>query len=759
MRKQAWLLGAVLSLTGCPDCSELLEGPGFYGKITLAGGSSSTAGAEKPAGGLALPIARAVRTLPSNMRTLANHVLADHNGTPRFSGPQKPAQREPLVEKWRPGQVIVASTLPQRRNLGQLTASLNTSLQPLQMTARLAACNEATTCLWKVHDRDGKLIDLEATRRAAEHMNTAREVRYAELNRIRVAMAEPNDEYRGLQWHYDLMNLPAAWDVTTGSNNVTVAVIDTGISYANPDFTGRLGSGVDLISEATISNDGDGRDNDPEDPGDDPAAGGGTFHGTHVAGTIGAASDNDTGVAGVSWQGVILPVRALGIGGGTDFDIAGGVRWAIGEDVEGVSGNDRPADVINMSLGGAGNSFTEEEAIEAAVSAGALVFVAAGNEDQDASSFTPANIEAAITVGAVNAAGSRASYSNFGSAVDVMAPGGQMEEDRTGDGYGDGVLSTLRTSYDFVHGTSMATPHVAGLGVLMKSLNPAITQEDAVAILKDTARTEDQFRCDECGGAALIDAASVVARLAGGANAPFLSVSPGGAFLAARENQLTVTVRNSGAGSLAWSAEFEGNPQGFSIDGATSGSLDSRQSTTLNVVLNRQARSGVATLLVRAPNEDNQDRRISLRYDEALSRKKPDVPEAIVGALIRKGEELEVANDKNGDPAARLAKRDDGFTFKLEPLDPNEYLIVGITDDNGNGQWEDGEGIGLYPDLADPKFVKLEEDQKLTDVNFVVRPTFLGGENTCPENSHADGENCICDSAFHVSDDGRSCVQ
>ena len=267
------------------------------------------------------------------------------------------------------------------------------------------------------------LTDVQAI---AANLSALPEVEYAEPDAIMVPMLTPNDPQYGSQWHYFVpstgnygINAPAAWDITTGSPSIVVAVIDTGITN-HTEFVGRTVPGYDFISDYRVANDGTGRDSDPSDPGDwvtaadlnsAPFVGAGcqihnsTWHGTHTAGTIGAASNNSVGVAGVNWNSKILPVRVLGKCGGTLSDIADGMRWAAGLSVPGAPANANPAKVINMSLSGAGAcGTTYQDAINAITGAGTTIVVAAGNNNpgQDASGYRPGNCIGVITVAATN---------------------------------------------------------------------------------------------------------------------------------------------------------------------------------------------------------------------------------------------------------------------------------------------------------------------------------------------------------------------
>lgn len=353
------------------------------------------------------------------------------------------------------------------------------------------------------------------------------EVAYVEPNAIMRASFTPNDSSYPQQWHYfeaaGGLNLPPAWDVANGTG-VVVAVLDTG-STSHSELNGNTIAGYDFISSATTARDSNGRDSNPQDQGDWYAANecvvgwpaaNSSWHGTHVAGTIAAVTNNSAGVAGVAFGAKVQHVRVLGKCGGTLADIADGIVWASGGTVAGVPANATPAKVINMSLGGGGAcGTTYQNAITSAVNRGTVVIVAAGNENQNTSNSRPANCNSVVAVAAVGRNGGKASYSNFGAAVDVAAPGGG----------GTGVLSTLNNgttvpgseSYAFYQGTSMATPHVAGVAALI--LDVANTSPaDIETILKTTTRAFPAT-CSQCG-TGIVDAYAAVQAAGGGGPGP-----------------------------------------------------------------------------------------------------------------------------------------------------------------------------------------------------------------------------------------------
>jgi serine protease len=323
------------------------------------------------------------------------------------------------------------------------------------------------------------------------------------------------------QWHYyeakGGLNLPAAWDKSTGAG-INVAVIDTGYR-PHADLSGQILPGYDFINSAAIAGDGNGRDSDASDNGDSTTAGqcgtglpaqdeSSSWHGTHVAGTIAAKTNNGVGVAGVAYGAKIVPARVLGKCGGYTSDIADAIVWASGGTVTGVPANANKARVLNLSLGGSGAcDTTTQNAINSARSRGAVVVVAAGNSNVNAANASPANCAGVITVAAVNRSGGKASYSNYGANVDVAAPGGDS---------GGAILSTWNAgtttpagdNYGTMMGTSMATPHVAGVAALMLAKNPNLTPDEVEARLKATARAFPAA-CSGCG-AGIVDAAAAV---------------------------------------------------------------------------------------------------------------------------------------------------------------------------------------------------------------------------------------------------------
>ena len=322
----------------------------------------------------------------------------------------------------------------------------------------------------------------------------------------------PNDTLWSSQWHYfeptGGINVVKAWKRSKGKK-VVVAVLDTGYR-PHADLVANLVPGYDMIVDTAVANDGNGRDADASDPGDG-CGGASSWHGTHVAGTIAAVTNNGVGVAGVAQKSKVQSVRVLGCGGGYFSDIDAGIEWASGGTVAGLPANPTPAKVINMSLSGATSCpAATQTAINNAVARGTVVVVAAGNAYGNAASYAPANCANVITVAATNRSGAKASYSNTGTVVEIAAPGGDF------GGTGSGVLSTLNAGYstpgadNYVEyvGTSMATPHVAGVAALIMAKQPTWTPAQVLARIQSTARAFPGA-CAGCGSG-IVDANAAV---------------------------------------------------------------------------------------------------------------------------------------------------------------------------------------------------------------------------------------------------------
>lgn len=427
-----------------------------------------------------------------------------------------------------PGRVLVRWRTPDAARLHANAAAFLPALPAGARVVRVRALAADRALVDTTASGDGDEALLAALRADPD-------VAWAEPDYIRRRTAErtPSDPLYPKQWALPMIHAPEAWgrsDGTPGSPDVTVAIIDTGV-VMHPELADRIVGGYDFISDASNAADGDGRDADYTDAGDatDTSS---ALHGTHVAGIVAATSDNGVGVAGLDWSCRLVIVRTLGVrqGTGVDSDISDAIRWAAGMHVDGVPDNPHPADVINMSFGGAGFSQTMQDAVHDAIGAGAVVVAAAGNAAYDAKGDSPAGLDGVITVGAVDPSGTIASYSNYGSVVALMAPGGSPLRDPT-TGQPQGVLSTIELAdtgftYTYYAGTSQAAPFVTATVSLMKAAWPQMTPIQARKLLLQSADPSAQCRNPDdpttagCG-AGLLDvdaalAAATQAALTGG---------------------------------------------------------------------------------------------------------------------------------------------------------------------------------------------------------------------------------------------------
>ena len=329
------------------------------------------------------------------------------------------------------------------------------------------------------------------------------------------AAVTTNDPFFANQWHLKSgnsnpygMKVVDAWSTESGSSDIYVAVLDTGITN-HPDLDPNVVAGYDMISDNLASHDSQsGRDSDPSDPGDwgpdNPTS---SWHGTHVAGII-AAVDNSVGVLGVAPNVKLIPVRVLATGGGTEADIVAGLNWAAGIAINGIPLNPHPANVINMSIGGQGTCRTgspTQNVLANIKNRGITVVTASGNDGDYGALSYPGNCYPTINVAATGKTGKPTFYSNFGAAVDIAAPGGDYCY-AIGSKQPEGqIYSTLNSGqttpgspiYNWELGTSMASPNVAGAVALMYSAllrqTPTTTKNAAlvdriVQVVQKTAR-------------------------------------------------------------------------------------------------------------------------------------------------------------------------------------------------------------------------------------------------------------------------------
>ena len=611
------------------------------------------------------------------------------------------------------------------------------SQQAQAFSAHKTSSQEESAFLMELQALNPESYERYTTLNTIKTLRLRNDVEYAQPNYIRTIKQVPNDAHYPKQWHYPAINLPQAWDLTTGTpdiGDVIVAVIDTGVVLNHEDLNGKLVSGYDFISDPSNSADNDGIDSNPDDPGDGDQVGTSSWHGTHVAGTIAAETNNSIGVAGVSWGAKIMPLRALGPQGGTDYDIGQAALFAAGLANDSSTVPSQKADIINMSIGGPGGNAQSlqfsQQIFNDVRNAGVIVIAAAGNENSSQPSY-PAAYDNVISVAATGFDNNRAPYSNFGSTIDIAAPGGDITQDRNNDGFGDGVLSTLvddssgirKDSYVFYEGTSMAAPHVAGVVALMRAVYPELSPNDVDTLLASNENliTTDigSSGRDDLFGHGLIDAFKAVneaLKLANGGEAPVLPplvvASPSSLTLGSNDSGL-LTISNSGGGTPTITGFSVNDPSWLTItpnnvDANGLGSYDvsidrtnlSDSTYTGMITFNINTATGSTTLAVQVSmivgtvsSEGNIGTQFVLLID-------PLSGEAI--------DQVTPNKDINGE-----------YNYQFNQVTPGSYQILGGSDiDFDLLICQLGESCGGFPVLNKLSDI-IVTDSNLTDLDFV----------------------------------------
>jgi subtilisin family serine protease len=453
-------------------------------------------------------------------------------------GASAPPATKRLLVSYRPAALALGSARPTaatlRANAGRISSGIRSRLNrlapepgtsirgisPALLTARIEVSDEATLAALESTLRDDPAV--ASVEREVWYHTDGAPLALAAPPRRRL----PNDPlYPSQAWNFGMIGLPRSWTGTRGAQSVLVAVVDDGIRFDHPDVAPNLTTdGYDFVSTGLApvcgtfrdnAGDGDGYDADPTNPLDlDCSTGAGSRignHGLHVAGTIGAVGDNGVGVAGINWAVRIRPIRALGLGGGSNYDIAQGVLYAAGLPADNGNGGvvqaPSGARIINLSLGGTVDSAILRAAVTLASDAGALVVASAGNDGTSVPDY-PAALPEVISVSAVGAFGTLASYSNFGSTVDISAPGGNFDD-------GGSTYMIASTTWDYTtgsptyayyQGTSMAAPHVSGVAALLLSLEPGLTAKELRSRLTDFAVDYGPPGRDDRFGAGILNA-------------------------------------------------------------------------------------------------------------------------------------------------------------------------------------------------------------------------------------------------------------
>jgi serine protease len=577
-----------------------------------------------------------------------------------------------------------------------------------------------------------------ATRRTLEAVKALRasgRYDWVEPNWIRKPLMAPSDAYFPNQWNLHTTRFPQAWDLETGRDDVVVAVLDTGILPHHPEFGGAAGSrllpGHDFVSDAARAGDGDGRDADPTDPGESDLGGTSRFHGTHVAGIVAARADNGGdgggGIAGAAHGVRVLPVRVLGQGGGTSADLVEGLRWAAG--LPNATGTlpERPADVINLSLGGPSFSQAEQAVIDEVRATGVIVVAAAGNDASDSATY-PAAYAGVVSVAATTIADEPAYYSNSGPTVDVAAPGGDTSTDVNGDGIADGVISTIGEDVDddpstppearlgVLAGTSMAAPHVAAAAALMKSVWPGLTPETFDQLLAAGRLTVDLGEAgrDDAHGHGLIDARSaVLAALdasGGMGEVPGLLVSsPSALNFGPFTDRLEYRLTNAGTEALTAEDPAVDVPwlEVTAVD------VDADGLGTYAVTVDRSVlpEDGLYRTSIRVDSSANP-----AWIDVQVQRSAVDLAAdlGLVKVLL-----VPEGADEPTHRSTAIARAGE-YDFRFDGVAPGRYHLIAGTDADFDGVvCETGEGCGAWRTLSDPAVLEVGASAR-DDVEFVT---------------------------------------
>ncbi|MBJ6137195.1 S8 family serine peptidase [Marinobacter litoralis] len=532
------------------------------------------------------------------------------------------------------------------------------------------------------------------------------------------------------QWHYDVINGPVAWQIEpSGGSGVDVAVLDTGLfresdaSGWHPDLNRNVVSGRDYVDN----------DFDPRDPGS--SVGGNVYHGTHVAGTIASVIDNK-GSGGVAFGASLLPVRVLGEGGtGSSADLIEAIAWL----VNGSGGQPPRAQVVNMSLGGLPEIPQLESAIAAGVNKGMLFVAAAGNGGTRVKSY-PAASSNVLAVSAVDGARNLASYSNYGSWIDLAAPGGDAGRDANTDGEADLVWSTsaafesgaYKPDYRGLQGTSMAAPHVSGVLAMMKAQKPDLDYGDVRALLASGELTEYSGRRSDQLGYGVLDAAKAVSAASQGFTGPVLSASPAVVSLSNEGVEAQLVELNVYGSAPVTGVSVESQPEWLEVESDFSGEpfilnvallrdrltpdVPARGDIVVSYNLSKELRIPVIGQLITDEKARNAGRHFVLLVDTEPNEQGVYLAEAQVTTTVEDGEYL------------FAFEADDGAEPRsLREVTPGDYYLVAGTDIDGDGFiCQAGEACAEYPVAGLREVVTVRPGQVISDLRMTTgfsRPT------------------------------------
>ena len=545
----------------------------------------------------------------------------------------------------------------------------------------------------------------------AKQLSADPRVEYAEPNYRFHAVIVPNDPRLTQQWAHTIIKSPPAWDMATGSSSLTIAIIDTGIDFGHPDLSAKIVPGQNLL--------------EPGEPWDDNG------HGTHVAGIATAVTNNGIGVAGMDWQARIMPVRVLDTEGhGYASDVAAGVYWAY----------QNGAKILNLSLVGTQNSQTLHNAVNAARAAGSLVVASMGNCRYYAPPTCPtanptnypAAYESVIAVAATTRVDGYAYYSQYGSHLDLAAPGGEIY---TRDE--DGILSTMptyndfymktalgyRKDYDFLQGTSMAAPHVSGLAALIWSVNPTLTASEVQDVLQTTADDLGVRGWDPDFGHGRINAWAALNAVVPPAAPSLYAIDNGdgdGAYLVDWEDLSSATryllEEDSHPGFPTPSARYEGPSSQLTITGQAAGTWYYRVRAANSVGEGPWSNSQSTSVKPGAPSLDT----IENPAGEDAYLVSWSSSAGALGYVLEEADNMSFSN-----PITRYVGPDLNYSVTGQS-GGTWYYRVRAQNAGGSSPWSDTESTSVDPSAIDPPSL-LAIDNPGADGEYLVDWTAVSG--------------------------------
>ncbi len=567
-------------------------------------------------------------------------------------------------------------------------------------------------------------------RRSAQGLTGDPEVAFAEPDWIVTPFGVTADADLNRQWNLRAVGALEAWDVTRGSASIVIGVVDSGV-VAHAELEGQLVAGYDFVSDPARARDGDGRDADPTDPGDRALSDGlSSWHGTHVSALIVGRADDGQGIVGLAPGCRVMPLRALGEGGGLVSDVADAILYAAGLHTT-AEGSTLPAPlpVVNLSLGLSTFSAELESACQRAAGQGVLLVAASGNDGGGVA--WPAAFPTVVAVGAVDGLLDGTTYSGRGPELSLVAPGGRRTLDRQGDGWPDAVLSAAVDETPFPAaaarvwhvGTSQAAPHVSGAAALLLTLAPQLTPTQVRTRLEQSALDRGLPGRDDLHGHGLLQVHTAVKRLLEERGtplaAPVLSLPIGVVHFSGFELEHTVPVVNAGGGllqvlSAQTTTDDGGNWLGATLLPAFVGA-DS-DVAAVSVFVDRPALPGASgwwsgTVRLYGPSGSLGFVRVIVSADAWLRAGRPF---SVVAVDVGTG----------GVPRLAYAHPETGYRYRLADLPPGTYRVKAGDDLDVDGLFcEPGDLCGWFGGASEADAVPLllQPGAALPDVDVIVR--------------------------------------